>query len=73
MTNSTRFPKVIFKNAPNPVPRFWATHSVEYVSSPVSGMIAIAFSANTKVSFFNPARWAEIPNGTKMKRIFSHE
>ena len=73
ITISTRFPNVIFKKAPIPFPRFWATHSVEYVSNMVRGIIAIAFNAKINVGFFNPAKWAEIPNGTNIRRTLSHD
>jgi len=43
------------------------------VRMPVSGTIAKAFRAKTKVLFRTPAVCAPMPNGTKMRRMFSHD
>lgn len=68
--SSTAFPNVTFMRDPIVSPMSLATLSVAYASSPASGIMAIAFIANT-IFPFTPAKWTATPTGTKIKRTLS--
>ena len=70
MISSTALPKVMFIRAPIVSPISLATLWVAWLNSPASGIIAIAFIANTML-LFTPAAWTAMPTGTKTKSVLS--
>lgn len=71
MINSTRFPKLIFSNAPTVSPASLAILSVASVNSADSGTIAMAFVMKTMAGYVC-AMYAAAPSGTNTMRQVSH-
>lgn len=70
--SSTKFPKVMFSNAPIVSPALAAITSVEFVRRADKGTIAMALhvNVNSGPAF---AMYATVPATTNMSRLLTHE